>query len=108
MLTRRMAKRQHCPLMPTTKTYKYHANGAGIAYEVIEYGRYMGEGTPSGGTETITEKYALMKKTAGKIVLAPPILTTAAAVPIPNATAAAEADHARLRRSEPPGMGGQA
>ena len=46
MLTRRMAKRQHCPLMPTTKTYKYHANGAGIAYEVIEYGRCMGEGYP--------------------------------------------------------------
>ena len=46
MLTRRMAKRQHCPLMPTTKTYKYHANGAGIAYEVIEYGRCMGEEYP--------------------------------------------------------------
>lgn len=37
VLTRRMAKKQHCPLMPTTKSYEYHANGTGIAYEVIEY-----------------------------------------------------------------------
>ncbi len=66
------------------------------------------KGAPNGGTETITEKYALMKKTAGKIVLALPILTTAAAVSIPNVTAAAEADHARLRRPEPPGIGRQA
>ena len=39
VLTREQAKKQPCPLMPTTKIYEYHANGAGIAYEAIEYGK---------------------------------------------------------------------
>lgn len=37
VLTRRMAKRQHCPLMPTAKIYEHHVNGVQINCEVIEY-----------------------------------------------------------------------
>lgn len=46
VLTREQAKKQPCPLMPTTKSYEYHANGTGIAYEVIEYGKCTGEECP--------------------------------------------------------------
>ena len=46
VLTREQAKKQPCPLMPTTKSYEYHANGAGIAYEAIEYGKCAGEECP--------------------------------------------------------------
>ncbi|WP_279059837.1 hypothetical protein [Bilophila wadsworthia] len=46
MLTREQAKKQPCPLMPTTKSYEYHANGTGIAYEVIEYGKCTDEECP--------------------------------------------------------------
>ena len=46
VLTREQAKKQPCPLMPTTKIYEYHANGAGIAYEAIEYGKCTGEECP--------------------------------------------------------------
>ena len=43
MLTRRMAKRQHCPLMPTAKIYEHHVNGVQINCEVIEYEKCTGE-----------------------------------------------------------------
>ena len=75
VLTREQAKKQPCPLMPTTKIYEYHANGAGIAYEAIEYEKWTGEGVPIMGI-------------VGK--------QCATVLPAPTATATVEADHARL------------
>ena len=46
VLTRRMAKRQHCPLMPTAKIYEHHVNGVQINCEVIEYEKCTGEECP--------------------------------------------------------------
>ena len=46
VLTRRMAKRQHCPLMPTSKIYEHHVNGVQINSEDIEYEQCTGEECP--------------------------------------------------------------
>ena len=54
---------------------------------------------PNGKTEKLTGRYAPMRKHAVSVLRA---------VPAPTATAAVEADHARLRKPEPPGMDGQA
>lgn len=53
----------------------------------------------NGGTEKLTGRYAPMRKHAASVLRA---------VPAPTATATVEADHARLRRPEPPGMDEQA
>ena len=75
VLTRRMAKRQHCPLMPTAKIYEHHVNGVQINCEVIEYEKWTGEGVPIMGI--VGKQYATV-------------------LPAPTATATVEADHARL------------
>ena len=60
VLTRRMAKRQHCPLMPTAKIYEHHVNGVQINCEVIEYEKCTGEECrQNGGTEKWTGKVFL-------------------------------------------------
>ena len=46
VLTRRMAKRQHCPLMPMAKIYEHHVNGVQINCEIIEYEKCTGEECP--------------------------------------------------------------
>ena len=46
MLTRRMAKRQHYPLMPMAKIYEHHVNGVQINCEIIEYEKCTGEVCP--------------------------------------------------------------
>lgn len=89
VLTREQAKKQPCPLMPTTKSYEYHANGTGIAYEVIEYGKCTGEECPKWRTEKWTGESVPIMGIVGK--------QCATVLPAPTATATAEADHARLR-----------
>ena len=54
---------------------------------------------PNGETKKLTGRYVPMKKHAASVLRA---------VPAPTATATVEADDARLRRPEPPGMDGQA
>lgn len=89
VLTREQAKKQPCPLMPTTKIYEYHANGAGIAYEAIEYGKCTGEECPKWRDGKVDGGRCSYNGDVGK--------QCATVLPAPTATATAEADHARLR-----------
>ena len=87
MLTRRMAKKQHCPLMPTAKIYEHHVNGVQINCEVIEYEKCTGEECPKWRDGKVDEGVPIMG-IVGK--------QYATVLPAPTATATVEADHARL------------
>ena len=101
VLTRRMAKKQHCPLMPTAKIYEHHVNGVQINCEVIEYEKCTGEECPKwqdGKTDGKVCPYGGTEKWTGEGV---PIMGIvgkqyATVLPAPTATATVEADHARL------------
>ena len=99
MLTRRMAKRQHCPLMPMAKIYETMSTVSRSTARSSNTKSVRAKNAPNGKTEKLTGRYAPMRKHAASVLRA---------IPAPTATATVEADHARLRRSEPPGMGGQA
>lgn len=88
MLTRRMAKRQHCPLMPTAKIYEHHVNGVQINCEVIEYEKCTGEECPKWRDGKVDGEGVPIMGIVGK--------QYATVLPAPTATATVEADHARL------------
>lgn len=89
MLTRAQAKKQSCPLMPVAKTYESHPNTGGVSREIIEYHTCRGEGCPRWQDGKTDGKNVPMTGSMGT-----PCTT---AIPAPNATATAEADHARIR-----------
>lgn len=88
VLTRRMAKKQHCPLMPTAKIYEHHVNGVQINCEVIEYEKCTGEECPKWWDGKVDGGRCSYNGDCRKAV--------STVLPAPTATATVEADHARL------------